>query len=148
MKHLYKNFLQDQRVYNLNEAFYKRLIETIIGIEAPHFFQPTYASGKKIYDDHIFSTRHKDRILQIIQRKPDSANPVLRARYKKWDGEYDLLVLTLELSDAVKPTLKKVIKAWLVDRVAFDRISSMLPRSPIVNYQNSNTASIANDDGE
>ena len=148
MRHLYKNFLQDQRIYNLNEAFYKRLVKEITGGEATHFFQPSYVNGRKIYDDHIFSTRHKDRLIQIIQRKPDSALPVLRAFHKKWDGEYDMLVLTLELSDAVKPILKKVIKAWLVERVAFDEVKLMLPRLPLTNYENSNQASVVNDDGE
>ncbi len=138
MKHLYKKFLEDQRVYNLNEAFYKRLVKEITGIEAAHFFQPTYANGQKIYDDHIFSTRHKDRILQIIQRKPDSKRPVLHARFKKWDGEYDMLILTLELSDVVKPLLMKIIKSWLVDVAPFNEISLMLPRSSGVDYRNCN----------
>jgi len=145
---LFPTFLEDRRVYNLNEAFYKRLVKGVTGMEAAHFFQPTYANGQKIYDDHIFSTRHKDRILQFIQRIPDSEYPVLRARHKKWDGEYDMLVLTLELSDVIKPVLKKVIKAWLVDGVAFNEISSMLPRSPKANYENPNPAPIVNDDGK
>jgi len=34
MKHLYKNFLEDQRAYNLNEAFYKRLVKGVTGMEA------------------------------------------------------------------------------------------------------------------
>ena len=145
---LFPTFLEDRRVYNLNEAFYRRLIKAVTGSEAAHFFHPTYANGQKIYDSHIFSTRHKDRILQVIQRKPDSEYPVLLARHKKWDGEYDMLVLTLELSDVIKPVLKKVIKAWLVDGVAFNEISSMLPRPPKANYENPNPAPIVNDDGK
>lgn len=148
MRHLYKNFLQDQRVYNLNEAFYKRLVEDITGSEASHFFQTAFANGQKIYDDHIFSTKHEDRILQIIQWEPDSTFPVLDAHYKKWDDEYDMLVLYLELSDAVKPILRKVIRAWLVEGVAFDEISPLLPRPHKANYENSNQASVVNDDGE
>ena len=93
MKHLYKNFLQDQRVYNLNEAFYKRLVEAVTGSEAFHFFRSRYANGQKIYDGHIFSIR-------------------------------------------------------LVEKTAFEEISSMLPGSPMSNYENSNPAPVVNDDGE
>ncbi|MCB9291749.1 MAG: hypothetical protein H6559_01250 [Lewinellaceae bacterium] len=148
MKHLYKNFLQDQRVYNLNEAFYKRLVEAVTGSEAFHFFRSRYANGQKIYDGHIFSTRYEGRILQVIQREPDSDYPVLRARHKKWDGQYDMLVLTLELSEEIKLLLKKIVKAWLVEKTAFEEISSMLPGSPMSNYENSNPAPVVNDDGE
>jgi len=31
---------------------------------------------------------------------------MLRARCQQWDSQYDMLVLTLELSDAVKPMLE------------------------------------------
>lgn len=144
MKHLFKDFLEDKRVYNLNEAFYKRLIESITGSPATHFFQPTFANGRKIYDDHIFSTKYKGRILQVIQRKPGSGRPVLRARCQKWDGEFDMLVLTLELSDAVKPVLEKIIKAWLVEGEPFESIQAM---APLPTYKTAGPAPVVNDDG-
>lgn len=147
MRHLYENFLLDRRIYNLNEAFYKKLVRSITGSDAEHFFQPSYANGQKIYDDHIFSTRHKGRILQVIQRKADSERPVLRARCQKWDSQYDMLVLTLELSDAIKPALKKIIKAWLVDGESFENIQAMLPQSTAATYRNAGRAPVANDDG-
>ncbi len=137
MKHLYKDFLQSRRVYNLNEAFYKRLTESITGSPATPFFEPTFANGQKIYDDHIFSTKYQGRILQVIQRPPGSTHPVLRARYQKWDGQYDMLVLTLELSDEVKPALEKIIKAWLVEGEPFEKIRAMVPRPY---YENASAA--------
>lgn len=73
---------------------------------------------------------------------------MLRARHKKWDGQYDMLILTLELSEEIKHLLKKIVKAWLVEKTAFEEISSMLPGSPMSNYENSNPASVVNDDGE
>lgn len=136
MKYLYENFLDSKRVYNLNEAFYKRLVRSITGSEAAPFFQTTYANGEKIYDGHIFSTQYKGRIIQVIQHKPGAANPVLRARCQKWDGEYEMLVLTLELSDIVQPLLKKIIKAWLVEGEPFEKIQAMLPQSPVDAYRN------------
>lgn len=140
-----KCFLEEKRVYNLNEAFYKKLVEAITGSPATHFFQPAFVNGRKIYDDHIFSTKYKDRILQVIQRKPGSDRPVLRTRYQKWDGQYDMLVLTLELSDAIKPTLEKIIKAWLVEGEPFEKIRAMAPQPT---YKTAGPAPMVNDDGE
>jgi hypothetical protein len=147
MKYLYKNFLQDKRIYNLNEAFYRRMVKAITGHDATPFFQPAYANGRKIYDDHIFSTKHKDRILQVIQREPAAQHPVLRARRQKWDDQYDMLVLTLELSDAVKPALKKIIRAWLADGEPFEKIQTVLPASTAAPYKTAGPSSVVNDDG-
>lgn len=147
MKHLYKNFLRDRRAYTLNVAFYKRMVKAATGRDAAHFFQPAYANGQKIYDDHIFSTKYKERILQVIQRKPSSEHPVLRARKQIWDGQYDMLVLTLELSDAIKPALKKIIKAWLVDGTPFEDIQALLPQPSGVVYKNTGPLPTVNEDG-
>ncbi len=38
---LYKNFLNDQRVYRLNEGFYARLYEEVTS-EKPHLFFNVY----------------------------------------------------------------------------------------------------------
>ena len=64
----------------------------------------------------------KERILQVIQRKPNSEHPALRARKQIWDGNTICWCFTLELSDAIKPALKKIIKAWLVDGTPFEDI--------------------------
>jgi len=118
MKHLYSDFLKDKKVYNLNEAFYKRLLKAVTGTQPEPYFRKAYGNGRKIYDDHIFNTKYNDRILQIIQREPVSEQPVLKGRLQKWDDQYDMLVLSLELSDIIKPDLEKIIRAWLVEGVA------------------------------
>ncbi len=128
MKHLYKEFLTDKAVYNLNEAFYKRLLKTVTGSEPAPYFNKAYGNGRKLYDDHIFSAKYKNRILQIIQRGPISEKPFLKGRLQKWDDQYDMLVLSLELSDAVKPELEKVIRAWLVEEVAPEEIEGLLKK--------------------
>ncbi len=128
MKYLHENFLQDQQEYALNEAFYRALLNEIIGSEPVSFFQTTYGNGEKMYSDHIFSTKYKERILQIIQREPVSEQPMLRARVQKWDDQYEMLVLSLELSEEVEPMLEKVVKAWLVEGASGEEIRDMLPR--------------------
>lgn len=66
MIHLYQDFLHDQQEYELNESFYKNLVQAITGTEPTPFFQTTYGNGQKIYSEPIFSTKYNDRILQII----------------------------------------------------------------------------------
>jgi len=133
MKYLHENFLQDHQEYALNEAFYESLLKEIIGSEPVSFFQTTYGNGEKMYSDHIFSTKYKDRIIQIIQREPVSEQPMLRARVQKWDDQYEMLVLSLELSEEVKPMLEKVVKAWLVEGATGEEIRGMLPRVAVEN---------------
>ena len=126
MKYLYSDFLKDKKVYNLNEAFYKRLLKAVMGSQPEPYFKKVYGNGQKIYDDHIFSTKYNDRILQIIQREPVSELPVLKGRLQKWDNQYDMLVLSLELSDAVKPELEKIIRAWLLDGIEPKKINQLM----------------------
>lgn len=128
MKHLYSDFLKDKKVYNLNEAFYKRLLKAVTGSQPEHYFKKVYGNGQKIYDDHIFSTMYNDRILQVIQLEPVSEQPFLKARVQKWDNQLDMLVLSLELSDAVKPDLEKIIRAWLVEGIASKKINELIEK--------------------
>lgn len=127
MKHLYSGFLRDKKVHSLNETFYKRLLKAVTGSQPVPYFRKVYGNGQKIYDDHIFNTIHNNRILQIIQREPVSEQPVLKGRLQKWDNQYDMLVLSLELSDVIKPELEKIIRAWLVEGVAPEQLKGLLP---------------------
>jgi hypothetical protein len=133
MKYLHENFLRAQQEYELNEDFYKNLVQEIIGTESTPFFQTAYGNGQKIYSDHIFSTKYNNRILQIIHREPVSEHPVFYVRVQEWDGEYEMLAISLELSEAVKPVLEKVVKAWLVEGASQKQIQEMLPKSAIKN---------------
>ncbi len=113
MRHLYQNFLHDPKVWQLNAAYYRRLVKSMTNTEPAPFFQTTFANGKKMQDDHIFSTKYNERILQVIQREASSKQPYLKAWLKKWDGETDMLVISLELSAEIKPLLENVVSNWL-----------------------------------
>lgn len=133
MRHLYQDFLHDQQEYELNEDFYKNLVQAIIGTEPTPFFQTTYGNGQKIYSDHIFSTKYNNRILQVIQREPVSEHPVFHVRVQEWDGDYEMLLISLELSEAVKPVLEKIVRACLVEGASKKQIQEMLSKSAIKN---------------
>ncbi|MFM9950062.1 MAG: hypothetical protein ACKV1O_19160 [Saprospiraceae bacterium] len=141
MKYLYRDFHKDKKVHSLNEAFYKRLLKAVTGSQPAPYFRKVYGNGEKIYDDHIFSTMYNDRILQVIQLEPVSEQPFLKARVQKWDNQYDMLVLSLELSDAVKPDLEKIIRAWLVEGVAPEQLKGLLPWQDAKGYSTGVTKS-------
>jgi hypothetical protein len=122
MKYLHEQFLQDPQEYALNGAFYTQLIQTITGSEPVPFFQMNYGNGDKMHSDHIFSTKYNNRILQIIQREPTSAQPMIRVRVQRWADEQEMLVLTLELSEEVKAILERVVKAWLMEGASEEEI--------------------------
>ncbi len=128
MRHLYQNFLHDPKVWHLNAAYYRRLVKSVTKTEPTSFFQTSFGNGKKIQDDHIFSTKFNDRILQVIQREASSEQPFLKAWLKKWDGETDMLVITLELSDEIKPVLEVVVANWLNGKLSAEEMKDYVGR--------------------
>lgn len=83
MKHLYKNFLQDQRIYNLTEACWRRFFQRLFGPqEVPFrsFYNKHYVNGQKIYEanpvfDAYFPQQHK--LVRIIQYLPEPGDLLL-----------------------------------------------------------------------
>ena len=119
MHFLYKNFLINKRVYSLNQNWYVKLVEKITHKKPSLFYNNQFNNGEKDYDGNpVFSTKLGNRLLRIIQEKPESNTPFLTA----WvdtatDKNINELVISLELSNATKPLLEKLIKKWLVEKV-------------------------------
>jgi len=118
MQYLYKNFLKDKRVYNLNEGYYARLFKKLTRWEPKTVFNTRFRNGEKFYDGNpIFSALVDNRVLRIIQEEPESNKIYLSA----WlttatEKELDELVITLELSKEAKPLLEKLITKWVVEK--------------------------------
>lgn len=117
MKFLFRNFLTDKKIYNLNEAYYYRLFQKITGKKAKPYYNTRYNNGEKFYDGNpIFSALTGDRLLRIIQEEPESKSVFLRAGLENTPEEdLDELVIILELSQEVKPLLEELIRKWLVE---------------------------------
>lgn len=128
MSYLYKNFLENKKVYNLNEAFYVKMLESITNNKPTHFFNRHYRNGKKIYDEHIFSTKYNGRILQIIQQDPASAYPEIAVSMKKWDDKEDLLIVNMKLSSETKEKLRTIIENWLQKRMPILKMNDSLEK--------------------
>ena len=119
IRFLYKDFLCNKRVYNLNQAWYAKLVEKLTHQKPAPFFNTQFKNGEKFYDGNpVFSTKVGNRLLRIIQEQPESTQPILTAWLDKaTDKNLDELVISLELSDATKPLLEKLMQKWLVEKV-------------------------------
>ena len=119
---LFKNFLSDKRVYRLNQIFWKKQVQKIMGAgyAAGSWINDSYANGQSFFNGNpIFSARLSPRkAIRIVQEEPES--PTIEFGY--WtektqfpgDQEVEELVISLELSSESKQLALKAIKEWLM----------------------------------
>ncbi len=117
MKFLFQDFLTNKKAYHLNEVYYNRLFRKITGVKPTPYYNTQFNNGEKFYDGNpVFSALTGGRLLRIIQEEPESPHPFLRATLEKTpEKEIHELIITLELSQEVKPLLEELIRKWLVD---------------------------------
>ncbi|MDX1666930.1 MAG: hypothetical protein R3350_06865 [Saprospiraceae bacterium] len=139
-KPLYITFLEDRRVYNLVEAYWRRLFHGLFD-EANFSFHPFYnkhfRNGQKEYDanpifDAYFPARHK--LVRILQEMPEPDAPPLTAWIDHWpaaemdaaerprpdDPEKALmpipeLVIALSLSRETAALTRCFLKQWILE---------------------------------
>ncbi len=139
---LFPTFLEDKNVYNLAEAWWRRLVQSIAdeaGLTFQPFYTKRYGSGEKIYDgnpifDAYFPQRHK--LIRILQELPDPNDPgePFTAWIDHWpvtemdekqkphpadpaklDESIPELVIALELTEATAERARAVIRRWVVE---------------------------------
>jgi hypothetical protein len=115
MKHLFKNFLSDRRVYHLNELYYRNLFGKLLNKDIPPFYTTTFQNGVPFYDANpIFSGVHEGRIVRIIQKEA-SAKP----RFRVWTDHFDQmeeLVFSIELTDKAVPEIYRIVHQWWIEK--------------------------------
>lgn len=140
MKHLFKNFLKDKRVYGLNEAYYQNLFAEILNKKADPFYTTTFGNGSKFYiANPIFSTRQNDRLVRIIQNEP-SKQPRFHAWLDRFDDSLDELVISLELTDQFKPVLQQLARQWLVEKLSKEQMKDVLAAKSKQNFKEPKTS--------
>jgi hypothetical protein len=99
---LFPSFLENRRIYNLAEAWWRRLFRKLFSsadLSFHTFYNNRYVSGEKIYGGNpIFNAYFPDRhkLVRIIQEIPEpGAEPAVAA----WLDSFP----TSELDDARKP---------------------------------------------
>jgi len=125
MKHLFKNFLEDKKIYRLNERYYQSMFNKVLAEEVQPFYQTIYRNGERFLDGNpIFSTAYHDRIIRIIQRSP-SSKPAWRVWLDQFDN-LDELVISLELTDQSSPLVRQFVQKWLVERLPKNEMQALI----------------------
>ena len=118
----------------MNEHWYRRLFEKMVGKKATPFYNTSFNNGEKSYDGNpIFSTLSNGRLIRIIQEEPESKQPYLRAWIDEaTDEKLPELVVTLELSDATKPTLERLLDQWFLQKIDAEQMSNSLSELEVI----------------
>jgi len=133
---LYANFLTNKRVYNLAQAYWKRLFDRLA--KACGFAWSPYINqmqgGKKEYDGNpIFSAYvvSKNRAVRIIQAAPEEGSMEISVwvdSIELKDGKSPVpeLVMDVVLSPATKDLAEKLVEGWLAEGWTEKEIQKML----------------------
>jgi len=126
-KFLFENFLNNKKVYALNEIFWARQLDKLLpsgSIEKKNWLHTRYANGKKMYNGNpIFSVLIKpDKAIRIIQEQPESDQPEIGAWVDIREGEnghqVQELVISMELSDVTRDLAIQLMRTWSTMRIS------------------------------
>ncbi|PHN01669.1 hypothetical protein [Flavilitoribacter nigricans] len=139
-KFLYADFLENKREYNLAQAFWNRLLTSLLR-EYGYTYTPyinQMQNGEKEYDGNpIFSAfiPEIERAIRIIQVSPDEEGDDISA----WIDDIELgrktktkktkeLVLDLKLSKEAKMLARDLIKRWIMNQFDDATLDQLLER--------------------
>lgn len=119
---LYKDFLEDKRIYNLNVAYWRRYIRKVSNNREDVVFDwmnTSFGNGTHFYDGNPIVTvllKNDRKAMRIIQEEPETDEIQIGA----WLGEieyegipYTELTISLELSKETKQIAQKLINSWI-----------------------------------
>jgi hypothetical protein len=125
-KYLFSNFLEDKKVFNLAEAYWRRIVSGISGekkIPFQSYLNHFDSEGKKEYDanpiyDAIFPTLSK--ALRIIQDTPEKDTSDITVWIDKFEPDEDVpvvheLVIALALSRETAEVARRLLRQWIIE---------------------------------
>jgi len=123
--HLFKDFLENQEVYILNENYWKDQFDNLLlqngtSLVCREWLKTTFSNGVKFFDGNpIFNVLcpSLNKAVRIIQEEPTSNHLVISAWLDEFPTADDQetvkeLVIVLELSEESRDLAKGLIKAW------------------------------------
>ena len=137
--HLFANFLENKKVYNLAQGYWQRLFSGLAQERQLHFIpylNPTTRIGQKDYDGNpIFDAWEKtlNRAVRIIQVAPQGEQLDVSA----WLDSIELpenptpipeLVIDLALSKESYALAERLISAWLTAGTTKEGMVAMIER--------------------
>ena len=119
---LYKDFLEDKRIYNLHVGYWRRYLRRVLRHRGDLVFDwmnTSFGNGTHFYDGNPIITvllKNDRKALRIIQEEPETDEVQIGA----WLGDiehegmcYKELVISLELSKETKRIAQKIIERWI-----------------------------------
>ena len=137
--HLYANFLENKKVYNLVQGYWQRLFSGLANerrLQFAPYLNPTTRAGQKDYDGNpIFDAWEKtlNRAVRIIQVAPQGEQLDVSA----WLDSIELpetlapipeLVIDLALSKESYALAERLISAWLTAGTTKEGMVEMIER--------------------
>lgn len=134
---LYPTFLENKRVYNLNQAYWRRLLTDIIkdtDLSFQSYLNPLGANGQKEYDGNpIFDAYFPSlsKAIRIIQDVPEDDSNDLSA----WIDHIELeegkpaipeLVIAVTLTQDTASQAQELIRQWIVADVSVVEMKEIL----------------------
>ncbi|RLD57326.1 MAG: hypothetical protein DRJ05_09895 [Bacteroidetes bacterium] len=123
--HLYKNFLENDKVYKQNIDFWKTIVYTLLSIENitfQNYISPTKKDGSLFKDGnpiYNFKVNNSNRAVRIIQEEIETN----KLEFSAWlstlqlanDDIVDELVISMELSNESVLLTIELINAWIIN---------------------------------
>lgn len=118
-RHLYRNFLNDRRVYNLNRGYWKRILSKLGDNISIPFYNEHFSNGTPFYDGNPIISAYipkLKKVIRIIQEEPETEGVEIGAWTEVTeldDGNVNELVISLELSKEASKVAEELIAGWL-----------------------------------
>ncbi len=136
--HLYKNFLESERVYIQNIDFWKTIIYTLLSVENLTFQNyvsttkkdgSLYTDGNPIYN---FKIDNSNRAVRIIQEEIETN----KVEFSAWtdtlqltdNNVVDELVISLELSNESVLLSIELINAWIINNFSKQKMDKFIDK--------------------
>ncbi len=146
--HLFKDFLENQEVYVLNENDWKDQFDNLLSqngtsLVCREWLKTRFSNGVKFFDGNpIFSVLcpSLNRAVRIIQEELTNDHLVISAwldEFPTGDDQETIkeLVIVLELSEESRDLAKGLIKAWLVENAGCEEMQNLIDKemtSPLI----------------
>lgn len=125
MNYIYKKFLDDKKVYEKNEVFWKSLIKKLLqpeNIVFDEYIATDDGYGNKFYDGNPITNFKVDKLnkcVRIIQEEPEESSIQLSARIEDTElsngDKFQELTIHLELTTETVFIAIDLINAWILN---------------------------------
>jgi hypothetical protein len=132
---LYKEFLNDKRIYALNVGYWTKLFKRILQTKEVYkrWLNVQFNNNLGFYDGNpIYDilVENKRKAVRIIQEEPETPTLSISAWIDETETELkekiNELVIVLELSKEARIIAEKWIKAWLIDNKTKEEIIDLI----------------------